>query len=192
MSIEFIWDQAGFGELLGSCERDEALPPIEAAVEGAKSFLEFGCGAGRWVRFLSARGYAVIGLELSPGTLIAVSQLWPDLRLVCADGAQAPFRSGSFDLIVSLGVIEHWNQGPELPLREIDRLLKPGGTALITVPCLNGIRRLKRAIWWSEVVGAAGTVISGRLMRIGRESLKINRLDSRYRWPVAPPVGKFF
>lgn len=63
---------------------------------------------------------------------------------------------------------------------------------LITVPCLNGIHRLKRAIWWSEVGKAAQTVISTRLMRIGRESLKINRLDSRYKWPVVPPIGKFF
>lgn len=45
----------------------------------------------------------------------------------------APFADNSFDVAISFEVLEHLFQ-PEVVLRDIHRVLKPGGVALITVP----------------------------------------------------------
>lgn len=52
-----------------------------------------------------------------------------------ADTRHLPFKDGEFDLVYSLGVIEHFND-TEKAIREHKRVLKPGGTALIVVPNL--------------------------------------------------------
>ena len=59
-----------------------------------------------------------------------------------ADTRRAPLRSGSADAILSLGVVEHDEAGPQEGLREIRRLLKPGGLLVLAVPFNNWFRRL--------------------------------------------------
>src|SRR2546427_3960119 len=52
------------------------------------------------------------------------------------------FRSGAFDVYVSLGVVEHDPDGPAAILREAHRVLRLGGTLMLSVPYVNAARRL--------------------------------------------------
>lgn len=54
---------------------------------------------------------------------------------VQADGAALPFGDGSFDAVISAELLEHV-PSPERVLREVHRVLRPGGRLLITVPLL--------------------------------------------------------
>lgn len=56
----------------------------------------------------------------------------PDIQ---ADGAQIPFPSAHFDYVICSELLEHVPHPPSV-LEEIYRVLKPGGTCLITVPFL--------------------------------------------------------
>ena len=61
---------------------------------------------------------------------------------MCADGRFTPLRTGSVDAVLSLGVVEHDEAGPLPGLREIRRILKPGGLLVLAVPFNNLFRRL--------------------------------------------------
>ena len=59
-----------------------------------------------------------------------------------ADIRNLPFDDESFDYAVSFGAIEHDVNGPEEALREFQRVLKPNGKLMCSVPCLNFYRTL--------------------------------------------------
>ena len=50
-----------------------------------------------------------------------------------ADGTQAPFKNGTFDCVVMSHVLEHFEE-PDQILNEIKRLLKDGGSIVLSVP----------------------------------------------------------
>jgi SAM-dependent methyltransferase len=53
-----------------------------------------------------------------------------------------PIRSHSVDAVLSLGVVEHDESGPQVALAETRRILKPGGLLVLSVPYDNLWRRL--------------------------------------------------
>jgi len=118
--------------------------------------LEAGCGLGRYVFYLRALGFHAVGCERLPAALVAARR-WA-LReradgadsFSVADVRQLPFRPGSLSGYVSLGVVEHFPEGPEGALREAWRVLQPGGVALVEVPNAQAldayVHRGKRAL----------------------------------------------
>jgi SAM-dependent methyltransferase len=66
----------------------------------------------------------------------------PGFGFARADVRAAPVRSGSVDAVLSLGVVEHDEAGPEAALREARRMLRPGGLLVLGVPFDNVARRL--------------------------------------------------
>lgn len=101
---------------------------------GLRSFLEVGCGTGQVlhaiaVAFPAAR---LTGSELFVEGLTFTRQRLPHARLMQMDATRIPF-TGEFDAIGAFDVIEHIPDD-ERVLGEIHRALKPGGTAIITVP----------------------------------------------------------
>jgi SAM-dependent methyltransferase len=93
--------------------------------------LDAGCGSGRnMVEF--ARHGAVTGVELSD-TSAALARERGAGEVIEGSVLEMPFEAGSFELAASLDVIEHL-QDDLAALRELRRVVAPGGTLLITVP----------------------------------------------------------
>lgn len=93
--------------------------------------LDVGCGPGGNILFLGAFG-EVTGLDASDEAL-AFAQKRGFARTVKGEGGALPFGDETFDVVSLLDVLEHIEDDAQT-LREIVRVLKPGGLALITVP----------------------------------------------------------
>jgi len=98
--------------------------------------LEIGCGAGRAIRSLKRfrPEVEVYGCDISlPALKKAV--IYPENgNYQQADACQLPYRDVTFVAIVVWDVIEHLDQ-PELAIKEMHRILKPGGLVSAVVPC---------------------------------------------------------
>jgi ubiquinone/menaquinone biosynthesis C-methylase UbiE len=104
--------------------------------------LEAGCGMGTWIHNLRAKGHEVIGVDYMESTVQKVKEFDPSLPIQQGDVNNLNFPDESFDAYVSLGVVEHFQEGPQKALSEAYRVLKPNGVAFVTVPYLNVLRRL--------------------------------------------------
>ena len=106
-------------------------------------FLEIGCAPGCTLAYVHKKcGADVAGLDESP---IGVERTVRTLRnknvrgdIRCEDVFHTTFREGTFDVVYSCGVIEHYVH-PGALVRAHVLLLKPGGTAVITVPNFAGV-----------------------------------------------------
>jgi len=96
--------------------------------------LDVGCGAGNMIHHLSRYG-RVKGVEIDARPVQRALARGYDVQQ--ADATQGlPFDDGEFDLVTALDVIEH-NEDDVSILREMRRVLKPGGHAAITVPAFQ-------------------------------------------------------
>jgi SAM-dependent methyltransferase len=98
-------------------------------VAGAR-VLEVGCGTGYLSAWLARAGARPVALDLSPDQLATARRCQQtsgvSFPLVESDGAEVPFRSASFDLVVSEYGVAPWCP-PESWLAEAARVLCPGG-----------------------------------------------------------------
>ena len=95
--------------------------------------LDLGCGRGESAAEMLRRGATPIALDYSASAVtLTRGHLGGRSVVVRADAARLPFAAASFDRILFADVIEHvpWAHAVQT-LREIDRVLKPGGSALI-------------------------------------------------------------
>jgi SAM-dependent methyltransferase len=93
--------------------------------------LDAGCGSGRNMVELGRLG-TVTGVELS-GTSVSLARQREAGEVIEGSVLEMPFDSNSFDLAVSLDVIEHLEQEVDA-LAELRRVVAPGGSLLVTVP----------------------------------------------------------
>lgn len=107
---------------------------------GPLAVLEIGPGEGWLVRRLLGRGHRVVTTDLSRGWLKRLpSAADPRLLRAQANIFHLPFRDGLFDVVVAAEVLEHL-PGPVDAVREIRRVLKPGGRFIATVPYREELR----------------------------------------------------
>lgn len=107
------------------------------------SVLEVGCGTGRFLPFMAEKGCNITGIDISE-EMLKVARRRVDqsehkkITLLQNDADEIPFRDNSFDIIYSILVI---NLIPDFKtaFREINRVIKPGGLFIFSVPFLDSI-----------------------------------------------------
>jgi ubiquinone/menaquinone biosynthesis C-methylase UbiE len=109
-----------------------------SAYHHAKAFikgdlLELGCGEGRGVELLAPLADSYIGIDKIKGVIENLEKKFPNYKFMSGVFPPFPFEDNSFDTIVTFQVIEHVKDDEGF-IKEINRVLKPGGQALITTP----------------------------------------------------------
>ena len=87
------------------------------------------------VDLLRQRAGAVVGIDVSPQVLAAARAHAPGAWHVAADVRQLPFADHAFDCIVSLSTLDHFQSHDQIEtsMRELGRVLRPGGQLLLTL-----------------------------------------------------------
>jgi len=101
--------------------------------EGGYSFLDVGCGSGFLATLLAKRYKEYYGVDISPLALAKAAEKGVKVVNVDINEEQLPFEDGYFDAVACLDVIEHV-LNPFFLLKEINRVLRPGGTLVISTP----------------------------------------------------------
>lgn len=99
---------------------------------GSGRLLELGCAHGFLLDHLRNQGYSVSGVEVSP---VSSGYARDVLKLDVHTGSleSAGHAAGQFDVVLMLDVLEHLHR-PGPVLREVGRILKPGGVLLVQCP----------------------------------------------------------
>ncbi len=115
-------------------EAGEIWRAVQRRIPDRARFLDAGCGAGEWIDFLSSHGYPATGLDYCDQTIERNRKACPTACWVSGTIQNMPFVEAEFDCVISWGVIEHDEAGPQLALREFSRILTPNGWLFVTVP----------------------------------------------------------
>jgi SAM-dependent methyltransferase len=116
-------------------------------VRGGRA-LDVGCGSGGYLRYLSALGWDVEGVE--PGPAAATAARAAGLRVYQGAFGEVPIVAGAFSLVTARHVIEHVPD-PRPFLAEAARVLEPGGRLVLRTPNARALgRALCGADWYAN------------------------------------------
>ena len=192
MSTIFSWRLEDFKYLLESCDLDPLTPYIIKHLSPHGKLLEAGCGSGRYVKYLHDRGYDITGIEYNQETVNNVNKIWPELSVVQGDILSLPYEDKRFSGIISIGVVEHFIDGPHEPLKEMHRVLQNGGKALITVPCFNHLRRLKIPLRWITGNLRRNSLVRKLFRKKVLTNNKWHHRDDIFKYHTYPEYGEFY
>lgn len=171
------------------------LPPASVSKENLR-LLDLGCGIGFWTNEFASLGYTnITAADLTEEALsltkLRLSQNGFDATFAHENAENLSFANGSFDHVNCQGVIHH-TPNTQSTISEIARLLKPGGTASISVYYRNPILRL-----WPlfSVIGLVLNKLGGGLVGRGREEIFLEKnVDEIVRLydGADNPIGKSY
>lgn len=115
------------------------------------SILDIGCGSGKMVNFLQQGGFDAKGCDNSQIAIKLARNINKKSTIYLASATNLPFANESFDLILSISLIEHLsNKKIKTFLAQSKRVLKPNGFIfLITPNFATPIRLLKGKKWFA-------------------------------------------
>lgn len=123
MREAFFTPTKSFDRFLSNYRYSRVFNTIASTNTPIETALDMGCGSGHLVQILKQKGMKAKGVDIQPG---------PDI--IKADLNQVlPIEDDSIDLVTSLANLEHLDK-PMINLKEIHRILKPGGICILTTP----------------------------------------------------------
>jgi SAM-dependent methyltransferase/uncharacterized protein YbaR (Trm112 family) len=133
--------------LVGSRLEEYPIPEIRLPPGDGRRLLDVGCNWGRWSNAAARLGYQVVGIDPSLGSVMAARRvaktLGHDIAFVCGDARSLPFPDGTFDIVYSNGVLQHFSrENARRAVSEIGRVTRPGGASLVQMAAKWGIRGL--------------------------------------------------
>ena len=133
-----VYEQEGVEGVIYRKRLDIVLRWIdELAIPTGEKVLEIGCGAGRCTVALAQRGYFIHAMDSVEGMLNSTQEhaieagVSSSVTTSLGDAHNLAFPDGSFGLVLAVGVIPYLHF-PQKALKEMARVLRPGGFLLVT------------------------------------------------------------
>ena len=143
-----IFDKIIFPEIIRRKELNAISDCLE--VQNPKLVLDLGCGGGWLSKFLTSKGYNVVGIDLSKSLVINARAVCKESSFLIGNCLLLPFKTNSFDMIIGVGILHHLNINSSL--KECARILRKGGCVLFMEPnALNPLMAIGRKLLPSEI-----------------------------------------
>ncbi len=133
---EGIWRSDVYYQMANKGSQDYSHPGmvlLKSVAQKSDHILDFGCGEGTRLNWVSKNSKGSLGLDISQKGLELARKKYPKLSFKKADLEKVPLPDEGFDLVYSAYVLEHLTY-PEKVLKEAIRLLKPNGYLLLIAP----------------------------------------------------------
>lgn len=166
------YDQQRFGNTYGQYLHAQEMTLMRelSAAMPAERTLDLACGTGRLLEF------ADTGLDSSPSMLTEARKKHPDKSLVCGDAMALPFEAERFERVYSFHFLMHLqHEQVRQVLREVGRVLQPGGHFIFDFPSAKRRRLLRKprgtgwhgaSAWslsdWEQMIGAEWEIVTFR------------------------------
>ena len=141
---ESLWQPVSMKNVMSMAE-DNQLGEFESIFSShlprTGIILEAGCGTGKYVWILRARGYQIEGIDYAAETIQRIKEVDSSLGVRVGDIYAIDRPDNYYSAYISIGVLEHNFHGQMEGLKEAHRVLSKGGKAFISVPHLNWPRR---------------------------------------------------
>lgn len=143
---------------------------------GNLTALEIGCFPGRFIEYIGRKGYVVSGIDTYPNVL-ELNKLFRQRDLRVGIFSRTDFNDffGRFNLVISVGFIEHFRDWPRILMKHIE-CTKPGGRIIINCP--NFASPLQRAMHLAvDKTNIDQHVLSAMYPALWRSFLKLVGMD---------------
>ena len=163
--------------------------------------LDLGAGPGTYTRAIANIGHRCLGLDYSKKVLEVARSKGKRETYIQGEAYHLPFRSGVFDAVLCIGVLQSLEQ-PVRALNEIARILTPGGHILLDG--LNSLFWMHRLRSWKEFLSGSEKrmnymnpyVVLKEAKRVGLFQdglywLAVPRICQKYA-PESPGLASFF
>ncbi len=150
---ESSWGWSTFAGQIRKQRRLDFLSLIDSDLQNELKVLEVGCGTGTFSKGLSQKFKNLICIDISEILLEKARTLYSGICFLNMDIHKTTFPSEYFDLIVGCSVLHHLDW--QLALKEIYRILKPGGQIRFSEPNLLNpqIFLVKNIPWLKKKMG---------------------------------------
>jgi SAM-dependent methyltransferase len=163
--------------LWGEWLRSRLAEVVDLVGDGPGEVLDAGMGPGRLVEQLERRGWTAWGIDASARMAALARERAPGARerILVGRLEQLPFGDASFDAAVAVGVIDHVAD-PEGVVRELARVLRPGGLLVIGA----GNARSPFRLWRDLVVRPAARLFDRHRSLSRRRPLRLPFVSRRH------------
>jgi 2-polyprenyl-3-methyl-5-hydroxy-6-metoxy-1,4-benzoquinol methylase len=170
---------------------DRAIP----TARDSSRALDIGCAIGVFTNLLRQKGYGALGVDTSEELLAFARRRYPHCTFKFMDALHLDLASSSFDFVLALEIIEHLDD-PCKMLKSIHKLLKEGGTVLLSTPnrfSLEGVRGVliesaARINWDAWDIEHKHVYTSIEITRLLQRFFKIEEVVGYYYVPMIPSM----
>ena len=129
----------------------DCLDRLAREVGNLGPICDLGCGPGQIARYLHRQGVDTVGVDLSPGMVAEAARLNPEIHFHQGDMLALPDADNAWGGIAAFYCIIHIpRERVADALREMKRVLKPGGVLLVAFHIGDEVKHVEE--WWEKPV----------------------------------------